>query len=43
MTGPIVIINERPVEEEEGTFKKFLSLAVAALNVVATIIGTCAQ
>jgi hypothetical protein len=42
MMGPIVIINERPVKEE-GTFKKFLSLAVAALNVVATIIGMCAQ
>jgi hypothetical protein len=42
MTSPIVITNERPAEEE-GALKKCLSLAIAALNLVATIIGTCVQ
>jgi hypothetical protein len=44
LTGPVTIINERPAErEEEGTLKKFLSLVVAVLNFVATIVVACVQ
>jgi hypothetical protein len=43
MTGPIIVVNERPVEQDEGTVKKCLSLAVAALNFITTVIGACVQ
>jgi hypothetical protein len=40
--GPHATGNERPAEEEGG-LKGYLSLAVEALNAVATIIGACMQ
>jgi hypothetical protein len=39
--GPNVTGNEQPAEE--GGWKKYLSMAVEALNAVATIIGACMQ
>jgi hypothetical protein len=44
ITGPAVVINEQPAEQqEEGTLKKCLSLAIEALKFLATIVGSCVQ
>jgi hypothetical protein len=44
LPGQTVVVNERPLEQEEGDdFKKYLSLAVEALKAVANIISAYAQ
>jgi hypothetical protein len=37
-----VIMGDRP-EEQDGTFKKYLGMAVEALNAITTVIGACVQ
>jgi hypothetical protein len=38
-----IIMGERPMEQEEGGLKKYLSLFVEALKAVATMVGACMQ